>query len=114
MGPDETEATSMALPENIDDLLEDEVPVRSSMRLLPEEADRMTSAIQDAGLSLGRTVLDVKLPWELPGLSLVFGGSLSDLPQSSRDVLPTAVPYPVKESLEEDASSRDLGQRAKK
>ena len=27
MGPDETEATSMALPENIDDLLEDEVPV---------------------------------------------------------------------------------------
>eukprot|EP00439_Symbiodinium_sp_Y106_P022418 s7025_g2.t1 len=102
--PDETEATSMALPENIDDLLEDEVPVRSSMRLLPEEADRMSSAIQDAGLSLGRTVLDVKLPWELPGLSLVFGGSLSDLPQSSRDVLPTAVPYPVKESLEEDAS----------
>lgn len=114
MVPDETEATSMALPENIDDLLEDEVPVRSSMRLLPEEADRMSSAIQDAGLSLGRTVLDVKLPWELPGLSLVFGDSLSDLPQSSRDVLPTAVPYPVKESLEEDASSRDLGQRAKK
>ena len=82
--------------------------------LVPEEASQLTTAIQDAGLSLGRTVLDVKLPWELPGLSLVFGGSLSDLPQSSGDVLPTAVPFPIGESMEEVASSRDLGQRAKK
>ena len=78
--PDETEATSMALPENIDDLLEDEVPVSAGEWLLPEEASQLTTAIHDAGLSLGRTVLDVKLPWELrealgtPGIKFSLRG----------------------------------------
>ena len=101
--PDETEATSMALPEDLDDLFEDVESARRCERLQPEEAERLSSAIQDAGLTLGRSVLDTKLPWELPGfpgLSLVFGDSLSALPQSSEDVLPTAVPFPVKESVE--------------
>ena len=98
--PDETEATSMALPEDLDDLFEDVESARRCERLQPEEAERLSSAIQDAGLTLGRSVLDTKLPWELPGLNLVFGDSLSALPQSSEDVLPTAVPFAVKESVE--------------
>ena len=90
----------LALPEDLDDLFEDVESARRCERLQPEEAERLSSAIQDAGLTLGRSVLDTKLPWQLPGKSLVFGDSLSALPRSGEDVLPTAVPFPVRESVE--------------
>ena len=32
----------------------------------------LRGAIQDAGLSLGRVAHEVKLPWELSGMDLVF------------------------------------------
>ena len=110
----ETEGTSLALPEDIDarvEILEvDEPPVLSPVEHFPH----LANAVQDAGLSLGRSVLDAKLPWELPGLDLVFGKSLPSLPQSSSDILPTAVPFPLKESLEEAAAPNTSEQRAKK
>ena len=110
----ETEGTSLALPEDIDarvEILEvDEPPVLSPVENFPH----LAHAVQDAGLSLVRSVLDAKLPWELPGLDLVFGKSLPSLPQSSSDILPTAVPFPLKESLEEAAAPNTSEQRAKK
>ena len=109
-----TEGTSLALPEDIDarggviDL--EDPPAPSQVEHFPH----LDNAVQDAGLSLGRSVLDAKLPWELPGLELVFGSSLRSLPQSSSDILPTAVPFPLTESLEEASTSRSSEQRAKK
>ncbi|CAE7259586.1 unnamed protein product [Symbiodinium sp. CCMP2592] len=110
---EETEATSMALPEDID-LLEDDVQEASVEKLSHEASLRMSVAIQDAGLGLGRCVIDTKLPWELPGLELVFGSRASVLPKASDAILPQAVPFPVRESVEEASSSRDCAHRAKK
>ena len=59
-------------------------------------ATRWSNAIQDATSSHGVVDLGIKLPWELPGMDLVFGsGSLHGMPADASERILLEVPIPL-------------------
>ena len=72
-----------------------------------ESLSRLRSALREASLSSGSAVLETKLPWELPGLDLVF-----NLGRVFPETVPV-VPLPMP-SLEDVATDADPSKRAKR
>ena len=57
-------------------------------------------------------MLDVQLPWELPGLDLLFGKDRYSV--ATPETLPKSIPVPVPTSLAEAALDPDPEQKAKR
>ena len=92
-----TEGTARSLPEDLDEVEslhsdgapngpeDDSGPLTKKARFnlserlehvsKPSDLTHLSSAVLDAGAAFGRTVLDYKMPWEIPGMNLVFGSS---------------------------------------
>ena len=112
-----SEGTSMPLPGNLDIASEGDDAAFSADQALPEKhAERedvglssaiLRAAILDSGFSMGRASVGVQLPWEMPGMNLIFGHA-SPGEIDANKVLPASIALPVQiQGLESAASSAD-------
>ena len=107
---EESEGTSMPFPGNLDirseaaDLSAAVEPSSSTFGEVALDPGTMRAAVLDSGFSLGRASVGVQLPWEMPGMNLIFGEvSPGELEPSK--ILPTSIALPLQVQALESASS---------